>query len=76
VIQTVAYLGKLVVHPQAAQSLEEMFARGDVGPIPGEVMIGMGLLYVCTWAGTAIWSLSHDRQLARARRSDKGSAMG
>ncbi len=76
VIQTVAYLGKLVVHPQAVGSLEELYERADVGPIPGFLMIALGLIYVATWAGIATWSLRNDQALARARRGDKGSAMG
>lgn len=75
-IQTVAYMGKLVVHPVAANSLDDMFARADVGPIPGELMIGLGLLYLATWTGAAIWSLAYDRALARRRNNNSESSMG
>ena len=60
-IQTVAYLGKLMVHPVPAANLPTFIARADVGPIPGEVMLGLGAFYVLSWTGLAIWSHYHDR---------------
>ncbi len=76
VIQTVAYLGKLIVHPQAVTSVEQLFDRAAVGPIPGLVMIGLGLAYLTLGATAAAFSLAHDRQLARKRRRSASSSMG
>ena len=59
-IQAVAYAGKLAVHPSAAQNIDQVFQRAEVGPVPGQLMIGLGLLYVTGWSGVAIWSYFHD----------------
>ncbi len=75
-IQSVAYGGKLLVHPFPFTDVQQIFQRADVGPVPGEVMIGLGLLYVVTWSVIATWSLMHDRKLTRTRKGDTGSAMG
>ncbi|MBA5779063.1 DUF2270 domain-containing protein [Stappia sp. F7233] len=73
-IQSVAYVGKLIVHPTALESLEQFWRRADVGPIPGEVMVAMGLLYVVAWLGIAVWSEWHDR--IRFGRTPSTSGMG
>lgn len=67
-IQTLAYLGKLTVHPIPAINVATFVARADVGPIPGEAVLGLGLLYIGTWTGIAFWSYRHDR--ARRRNHD------
>ena len=67
-IQTVAYLGKLVVHPTPVADLPTFIARADVGPIPGEAMLALGALYILSWTGLAIWSHLHDRM--RRRKHD------
>lgn len=67
-IQTVAYLGKLTVHPVAAEDWETFVSRADVGPLPGEAILGLGASYVLCWTGLAIWSLRHDR--SRRRKHD------
>lgn len=61
VIQSVAYVGKIVVHPTPVESWEQLVSRTDVGPIPGEVIIALGLAYVTAWSGIAIWSELEDR---------------
>jgi uncharacterized membrane protein len=61
-IQAGAFIGKLLVHPAALQSADEFFDRANVGPIPGEIILAMGALYVVTLAALAIWSDVHDRR--------------
>lgn len=75
-IQALAYFGKLFVHPTPATSIHDMFTRADIGQIPGEFVVALGLTYVGVWAGAAFWSQRHDAKLARARRYDDGSSMG
>ncbi|WGH79297.1 DUF2270 domain-containing protein [Jannaschia ovalis] len=71
-IQSLAYLGKLFVHPTAVESPAEFLARAAVGPVPGQVMLALGGLYIVTWGTAAAFSLRDDRQRA-ARRRDHSS---
>ena len=74
-IQTVAYIGKLMVHPTAVTSLEEFIGRADIGPVPGEAVLGIGIVYVASWAAMAMWSAASDSAKFRQRGS-ASSSMG
>ncbi len=74
VIQSIAYAGKLAVHPFPVQTAEQLFRRADVGPVPGQLMVAMGFLYIATWSGIAIWSYVTDSRRAAKKRA--GSSMG
>ena len=75
-IQTLAYIGKLVVHPFPAENLTQVMRRGDVGPVSGQVMLAMGGLYILTWSSIALIVFMRDRSRARARSRETGSSMG
>ncbi|GAB4348034.1 MAG: DUF2270 domain-containing protein [Oricola sp.] len=47
-IQTVAYVGKLVVHPAPIASGVEFVDRADIGPLPGVAVLAAGALYVAS----------------------------
>lgn len=74
IIQTVAYMGKLAVHPTPITSLDEVWVRATVGPIPGGLMVIAGIIYIITW--TAIAIISHRADRARHGRRLEASAMG
>ena len=69
-IQSAAYAGKVIVHPAPMSHWSDVITRSDVGPIPGEVMIGLGAAYVISWTGLAIWSELHDSNRAIDHGSD------
>jgi uncharacterized membrane protein len=71
-IQTTAYISKLVVHPVPLFSASDIFRRADVGPIPGEVMLALGVLYILTWTAIALWSWRHDARRAGTRLDRTG----
>ncbi len=73
-IQSAAYLGKLIVHPTPLESLSQLFDRADVGPIAGEAMLAFGALYCVCWGLIALWSWRDDARRA-ANRQDR-SGMG
>lgn len=73
-IQYMAYIGKLVVHPVAAESLSEVIARAAVGPVPGEVVMGTGLIYLAAWSGVAQVTRRHDAK--RAAERGGGQSLG
>ncbi len=67
VIQSIAYVGKLVVHPFPVSSLENFIHRARIGPlVPGEVVLGIGTVYILSWVALAIWVGRRD-----ARRAEK-----
>jgi uncharacterized membrane protein len=74
IIQTVAYLGKLAIHPTTVTSFDALWKRAAVGPIPGQVMLLAGSLYIATWVGLAVATRVLDRSRHRGR--SKASAMG
>ncbi len=73
-IQSLAFAGKLAVHPTPVTSLDQAFRRADIGPLPGEFIVAISTLYIMAWIGIAIWSSRRDAQRARARGSQ--SSMG
>ena len=66
-IQTTAYLGKLIVHPEPLVRVRDIFPRADVGPVPGEVMLALGALYILSWSGIAFWCWRHDARRAASK---------
>ena len=73
-IQTLAFVGKLMVHPTPVESLAQFVDRAAIGPIPGKVVLGAGVLYCAAWAGIGAWTYVNDGRRAAKRRS--GSSMG
>ncbi len=73
-IQTAAYAGKIVVHPEPAADLAQLFARAAIGPVPGQAVLAAGALYCAVWAGWAFQSWRHDVRTAASRTPH--SAMG
>lgn len=73
-IQSVAYVGKLLVHPTPLTSLGQLVERAAIGPVPGGWIFAAGALYCTTWGVASIWSWRDDVRRANRRRS--GSGMG
>jgi uncharacterized membrane protein len=73
-IQTLAYLGKLVVHPAPVANLRSFVARAEIGPIPGWLVLVMGVFYIAIFTGLAIWVTIKDRR--RSRETGRGVSMG
>ncbi|MEX0319684.1 MAG: DUF2270 domain-containing protein [Ruegeria sp.] len=75
-IQSLAFAGKLAVHPTAVESLGQAIDRADVGPLPGEVIIGIGIVYVVSWTSIAIWSYRVDQRRSAQRGTESSHSMG
>ncbi len=73
-IQTVAYLGKLVVHPEPLAAPAELVERAAIGPVDGRYVLGLGLAYCLSWGIAAVLSWRDDR--ARARQRPDRTSMG
>ena len=72
-IQTVAYMGKIAVHPTPVQTFGEFTARAAVGPVPGWFMLVGGILYCALYTGAAFLSYYSDNHRPRIT---EGSGMG
>ncbi len=61
VIQASAYLGKLIIHPTPITSLAQLADRATVGPLAGEVILLLGVLFHGGWAALAVWTRKSSR---------------
>lgn len=74
-MQSLAYLGKLFIHPWPIDSVEQLFLRAAIGPIPGIWVLGFGGFYFSVFALAAGLSWRDDRRRA-ARRGWTRGGMG
>jgi uncharacterized membrane protein len=68
-IQTIAYFAKIIIHPTPLASLDELWARAAVGPIPGQLMVLGGALYNGAAIGLALTVIYLDGKKHRSGRS-------
>ncbi|GMG82885.1 DUF2270 domain-containing protein [Paralimibaculum aggregatum] len=63
-VQAVSYYGKLAIHPEPIDSLDALFARAAVGPIPGLWVVLAGLAFHSAWIGLAVgtWRMELHRR--------------
>jgi uncharacterized membrane protein len=73
-IQTLAYYGKIAIHPRPVSSVSELVQRASLGPIPGEVILLGGVLFSGAWVAFALVTLFLDR--AKHRTRSERVAMG
>ena len=66
-IQTLAYCGKLIVHPFPVVSWDGFVTRADIGPFPGEAVLLIGVLYITSWTALAVWVSMADARRVKAR---------
>lgn len=71
-IQSAAYLGKLLVHPTPLTAPAQLIERAAIGPIPGGVILAAGVLYCIAWGSAALLSLHDDRRRAGGRLDQSG----
>ncbi len=74
-IQALAYVGKLVIHPFPVQSFVGFVNRAAIGPVPGGVVLFLGVIYCSAGAGLAFWVAHTDAKRARDRGAN-AEAMG
>ena len=60
-IQTLAYYGKIAIDPVPISNLSELVERAKIGPIPGELMLIAGVIFIGGWISFALVTLFLDR---------------
>lgn len=73
-IQGIAYYGKVAVHPIPISSLDDLWSRAAVGPLPGQLLVLCGLVFYSVLAVLAISTHLLDR--AKHRDRTEAIAMG
>lgn len=75
-IQAIAYYLKLIVHPQPLASFAEIIDRAAIGPIPGIITVGGGIVFHASWMIFAAITLHLDRRdwRKRSKRDQQESA--
>ena len=68
-IQTIAYFGKIIIHPTPVISVDELLQRAAVGPIPGELVVLGGVLYNGACIGIALRTLYLDRMKHQSEKA-------
>jgi uncharacterized membrane protein len=66
-IQVVAYIGKLMIHPMPITSLSEIFVRATIGPVPGQFVLLAGFMFHATWIAIAVHTSRSRRGADRVR---------
>jgi uncharacterized membrane protein len=66
-IQVTSYIGKLLIHPVTIVSLEDVWVRATIGPVPGQLVLLAGLVFHTTWLTVAIMTYRSRRGAGRAR---------
>lgn len=69
-ILALAYLGKITVHPEPIRTLAELPDRAALGPLPGWVVLGAGVVYNTALIALAIASQILDNRKHRARDAE------
>ena len=73
-VQMVAYVGKLVIHPTSATTVREVIDRADTGPIPGELILAVGVVYLTAFIMIA--RITGRRDAARGAQRGSGRPLG
>lgn len=68
-IQSVAYLIKITIHPVSAATFAEVVDRAAVGPLSGGLVLTFGLIYNGFWIAIALYTLYLDRVTHGGKRS-------
>lgn len=71
-IQTIAYLGKLMVHPDPVSGPAQLLERAAIGPLPGWLVLIFGAAYCSSWGVIALLSWQRDKRRASLRPDPLG----
>jgi uncharacterized membrane protein len=67
-IQVVSYWGKIGIHPTPISSLDQLWQRAGVGPLPGEIVLTAGSLFYLGLLALGLLTLRGQRAFGRAHR--------
>lgn len=72
-ILALSYIAKISIHPTPIDTLEELWQRAAVGPLPGQVVLAIGALFHAGLIALGVLTLGWQRAAGRVRKA-KGRA--
>lgn len=73
IIQALAYIGKIAIHPMPVTSLGDFVARAAIGPIAGSAVLAAGVLFYAALIAIGILTLRAERAAhGKGRRVSMG----
>jgi uncharacterized membrane protein len=71
-VQIVSYWGKIGIHPTPIASLDQLWQRAAVGPVPGQLVLFVGALFYLGLLVLGIGTLPTQKAVGRAHRLKGG----
>ncbi len=68
-IQALSYFGKVLIHPTPLSTLDELWPRTAVGPVPGELIVIGGVLFNLGWVAIAVVTYYLDHMRYRSQKT-------
>jgi Predicted integral membrane protein (DUF2270) len=65
----VSYLSKLSIHPEPIASIDQLWARAAVGPVPGQVVLALGTVFYLGLLALGLATLHGQRAVGRPHAS-------
>ncbi len=67
-VQAVSYILKICIHPTPVRSLDELWQHASIGPLPGQVVLAIGILFHAGLGALALLTLKGQRAAGRVAR--------
>jgi uncharacterized membrane protein len=64
-VQAISYLAKICIHPTEVRSLDQLWAHAAIGPVPGELVLIIGVLFHAGLITLAVLTLRGQRAAGR-----------
>ena len=68
-VQIVSFWGKISIHPTPIASLDQLWQRASVGPLPGQAVLAIGGLFYLGLLALGVLTLRGQRAVGRAHRA-------
>jgi len=68
-VQIVSFWGKISIHPTPIASLDQLWQRASVGPLPGQAVLAIGALFYLGLLALGLLTLRGQKAVGRAHRA-------
>ena len=65
------YIGKIIVHPTALESLDVLWQRAAIGPVPGKFALAFGIMFHLFWVVIAVATLRRQKAVGLPRHRNE-----